>query len=1821
MKKIALFTIVLLVATACKKDKASGNSNPLLYAEYITSFSGGLASATDPVQISLNKPIVADDLEKVGAMNLFDISPKVKGSVVAVSPTQLRFVPDERLKQNTQYTVTFHLSKLFDVKSDLKEFVFSFKTKAQAFSLELGELQSYNKDLYFLSGTLSANDAISQETAKELFKANLNNRAVSVKFSGGGNGTSFAFIADSIVRGSEAASLDFHWNKKIALTDDDIAASLKIPAQGTFDIVQTLTPDDTNQSFWINFTEPLDKNQNFNGLVDLVIRNSYTQLRYSVNGNILKVYSDTPLEGNYELKIRQGIRGIYGSRLTSDKDMTVWFAPRKPEIKLVRSGTILPSSENLKINFQTVNLRAVNVEITRIFENNVLQFLQENPLGGTYQIHRVGKTIARKVISFEGSPTQQLKRWNTYALDLSSIIQPEPGAIYRVTFSMQRNYSLYHCGDEELPPLDTSFEKKPLVNNDNYYDSDYYYDDWSYDDWGNENDPCKKSYYAYKKVETNILASDMGVIIKRGQDNNYTAIVNSIITTEPINEATVAFYDFQQQKLKELKTDSEGMAFAELKEKAYFASVKKGNNTTYVKIEDGLSLSMSKYDVDGVRLQKGLNGYIYTERGVWRPGDSIFVGFILNDFNAKNPEKLPVKLIFKDPYGKIIAEQMQSSNALNHYAFTLTTPPDALTGNWEVFISAGVAKFRKSIKIETIKPNRLKIENSLNEKTIFSEGTQANINVQWLQGTPLANAAVNIKAKYYASEATFKGFEEYSFTNKAFTFSEQEMPIFDGRTDAQGNVSFRFTPNGLQSPSMLKVNFLTQANEGGGDFSTDVSSATVSPYRSYAGIKPAKAGKYGYYDTKNKYSFGVASVSENGKPISGKQLKISIFKTNWNWWWDASRNNISSYNSSQSQNVYYTNTVSTNANGVAQFTFEVPSADAGSFFILVSDTESGHNSGISAYFYGWGRPERGGSEAVMLSIATDKKEYAVGEKATVTFPSDKGSRALLSVENSSGIVETHWVTTHEGETNFSLPITDKMTPNVYLNITLLQPHANTANDSPIRLYGVSPISVINKNTELKPQLQMPDVLRPQQKATVKVSEASGKPMVYTLAIVEDGLLDLTRFKTPNPWKSFFSKTALGVKTWDVYDDIIGAYGGTINQAFSIGGDEELAGGEAQKANRFKPLVIFKGPFELKKGKTDTHQIEIPNYIGSARVMVVASDVANNAYGSAEKNVPIRSPLMVLGSLPRKAVPGEKIILPVTVFAMENHVKNVSLSVQTNEQFAVEGKKSQSLQFQNTGEQMAYFELDTKSEGIGKITVTATSGNEKATYEVEMDIYNPNPITYITESYSINAGASATLEGNIFGNPEDSRSVLEVSSFPGINLHQRLEYLLKYPHGCLEQVTSAAFPQLYLNELVSLNAEGTERTSRNIKTAIANLYKNQLSNGGFSYWAGGRYADDWSTSYVGHFYIEAEKKGYVLPSGSKKQWIDYQTNEARNWRREARYYNDIPQAYRLYTLALAGSPEMASMNRLREMEDISNEARLRLAAAYAVIGQRKTAEGLFRSANISNSDYYYGSYTRNMAMALETALLTGKTTEANRWALEIAEKLSSSEWMSTQTTAYALYAMTQYIAVNGKGKQMIFAYTDKGKTESIKTEEPIFSKEVSLSANAKTVSFKNESQQTLFAKIISSGKLDVGQELAVQNGLSIQVEYRDGNGKLIDENRLPQGSEVNISIRVANLTNEYVENIALTQIIPSGWEIVNVRYTDYGGEQTSLDYTDYRDDRANFYFSLPSKTQKTIRLKANASYAGRYYLPGTYAEAMYDNRYNTRTAGKWVEVIR
>jgi hypothetical protein len=429
----------------------------------------------------------------------------------------------------------------------------------------------------------------------------------------------------------------------------------------------------------------------------------------------------------------------------------------------------------------------------------------------------------------------------------------------------------------------------------------------------------------------------------------------------------------------------------------------------------------------------------------------------------------------------------------------------------------------------------------------------------------------------------------------------------------------------------------------------------------------------------------------------------------------------------------------------------------------------------------------------------------------------------------------------------------------------------------------------------------------------------------------------------------------------------------------------------------------------------------------------------------------------------------------------------------------------------------------------------------------------------------------------------------------------------------------------------------EKIAQNIKAGLKRLQLFQTSNGGFSYWPGEGYDNEWGSNYGGHFILEAEKAGYNLPSNMKSRWVKYQQQQARNWTPNNNAYthahgnetNEVIQAYRLFVLALSNNAELGAMNRMREEKNISSTAKWRLAAAYKLIGQNEVALALVKDLPTQvkpykELSYSYGSNVRDDAMILETLSLLKEKEKGAILARDIAKSLNSNNWMSTQETAYSLLAMCEYAGAKNNQGEMKFSYAlNDGAQGSKSTKKNLYQVKYTDGdiQKAGKLSIENTGSTMLFAKLMVEGVPLIGDKTATAKDLKMEVVYKNMKGEIIQPDKLVQGTDFTAEVTLSNPgTKGFLTEMALNQVFPSGWEIHNTRM-DGTGTASVARYQDIRDDRIYSYYDLAANTSKKIVVQLNATYLGKFYLPTVYSEAMYDNMINARVPGRWVEVVK
>ena len=1837
--------LTLIFFASCSSDEIEQAElvkiNPA-FARYVSAFTGGTIPSDGTIKVQFVEPVGAD--RKDDDMSpVFSVYPHVEGAVTWIDNQTLQFDPSELLSSGIRYKGSVNLAELTTVETGFEQFEFNFRTVKKELQIDIQNFATYNAADYTkqkLEGRVRFTDIVDSVAINELIKAAQDGIELPVTMKKEGK-YSYKFTVDNILRKQNRSDLSLSWNGEDLGIDNEGTKEIRIPAKDEFVVLDVEVNHSPEQFVKVHFSDPLNTAQFYEGLIYL----DNHDVTIVADQQFIILYPTERIVGSEKVIIDQGIENARGQKLAISEVFKVYFDDIAPDIELIGEGNIVPRSGESHFPFRSINLTAVDVSITKIYEDNVLQFFQENNYDGSYQLRRVSREVHSEKVELNPVGDLDLHDWNNFSIDLGKFTDLDPGAIYRVELTAKKEYSLYQCTekvkfDESLTAFaftGGSEEWSEKDWEDNYYYDDYYYDyyyDYDYDyaqDQKEHDDPCHEKFYEKFSLARNILVSDIGLIAKAGGDKTMHVIVSDINTTDPMPETKIKFYDFQQQFLGETTTNENGMAEYKMDRKPFVLVAEKDGQKGYLKLNDGESLSLSKFDVSGETVQNGVKGFIYAERGVWRPGDSLYISFMLEDKEDVLPESHPVKFELINPKGIVIHEKIRTTSKNGLYDFKTKTRQDALTGNYSARITIGNRTFHKSLKVETVKPNRLKINLSfagttLNEKA----GREVNLDVAWLHGAVANGLKAKVDVHLEATKTTFKKFDGFVFDDPLKEFTSEDKTIYEGNLNENGKLTF---DHGITlttaAPGMLKAYFTTKVFESGGDFSIDRTAVTYSPYSEYAGIRVPEGDLYGgTLVTGKDHSIDIVTLNENGNFANGK-VSVQVYKLEWRWWWDNYDGDLTSYISRESTMPVETKSLTT-VGGKASYKFRINQPDWGRYLIMVTDENSGHTTG-QIVFVDWpyeARANRSNSEnATMLTFSTDKEVYKKGETVQLSIPTPEDGRALVSLESGTKIVDKFWIDTEKGETKCEFITTEEMDPNVFIHVTLIQPYKNLKNDLPIRMYGVVPISVEDPASHLEPVIGMADVLKPETSTIIKVGEKTGKPMTYTLAIVDEGLLDLTNFITPDPWNNFYAKEALGVKTWDMYDYVLGAYAEEMDKLLAIGGDADGLNKKGAKANRFEPMVRFLGPFSTE-GKINSHKIQIPNYVGSVRVMVIAGEDA--AYGHTEKTVPIRNPLMVLGTLPRVVGPGESVTLPVNVFAMESQIKEVSITVTTNEFFKIEGEKTQTLSFKKIGDQISNFKLTVAEKtGIGTVSILATSGSEKAKFDFEIEVRTPNAEQIKTEEKILNSGETYSGTMNYFGVEGTNQAYLEVSNFPSVDLGKRLDYLISYPHGCIEQTTSSVFPQLYLVDLMELDANRKTKIQTNVTAGIEKIKTFQTSNGGFSYWPGDTYDNEWGTNYAGHFLIEAEKLGYSVPGGMKTNWINFQKKQAKKWSKanetiNGYYYDDLTQAYRLFTLALAGKAEIGLMNRLRERTDLSLPARWRLAAAYKIAGQKEIALELIQGHGksvpaYSELSYTYGSDLRDEAMIVETLVLLGMKTDAAVMAKAIADRLNNDEWMSTQTTAYSLLAVSKFLGSSKAETKLKFSYTVNGQAGTRNSDISMVS--FDLGPKSKNVEVKNTGEGILYVKLITKGIPISGGEQNEANNISISVNYFDMKNNKIDVTKMIQGADFVAEIKVKNSgIRGNLQELALSHIVPSGWEIHNSRMDQFNSNKSSFfTYQDIRDDRIYTYFDLESGKEKSFRVQLNSSYLGKFYLPGITVEAMYDNTIYARVKGQWVSV--
>jgi hypothetical protein len=707
---VACLVAAVGLADCRKKAPAPGAEQP--WYRYISAFTSGTIFRRSPVRV-----LFVENAGTPGpaAAGLFTFDPPIEGTAEWAGPRELVFKPKSELKGGQDYQAVLKVGRILDLPKAYARFAFKFSVVRPDMEVVLDGLFAEDPETpqaQVLRGRLLTSDMEEKALVEKVLEAQQEGQDLPVEWSHAMAGLTHYFTVKNVVRREEASAVTLSWDGAPIGIANRGRRDVEVPAKGAFEVLSVEPVLGETRHVLVRFSDSLARDQNLQGLIRIEGR----PLTFEVQGNVVRVYSSQEFLGSVAVSVQPGIRNYLNRRLTEGADRTVTFESIRPQVRFVGRGLILPRRDRLTVPIEAVNLKSIQVAAFQIYPGNMAQFFQVNSLEGSEELARVGRYLWRKTIPLSDDPAVT-SRPGRFDLDVTPLFKESPGSLFRIVLTFNRSNSTYPCPGAPAPaPPETPLRNMDDAGYARYSNWDYADQDYAYEpgDWTRRNDPCADAYYVPRynheaAVGRNFFSSDIGLVAKLESGNTLHVVTTDIATAKPLAGLRVKAFNFQNQLLGETTSDGNGFAVFPLKERAFYVSAEGGGDTGYLRIAGEGALPLSHFDVGGEVSEKGVKGVLYGERGVWRPGDVLHLTFALFDREKVLPPDHPVVLELSDPQGKLVLTAKPDKVVAPFYAFRLETDETAPTGNWQARVLVGGLTFNKTLKIETVVPNRLKI--------------------------------------------------------------------------------------------------------------------------------------------------------------------------------------------------------------------------------------------------------------------------------------------------------------------------------------------------------------------------------------------------------------------------------------------------------------------------------------------------------------------------------------------------------------------------------------------------------------------------------------------------------------------------------------------------------------------------------------------------------------------------------------------------------------------------------------------------------------------------------------------------------------------------------------------------------------------------------------------------------------------------------------------------------------------------------------------------------------------------------------------------------
>ncbi|ACT59991.1 alpha-2-macroglobulin family protein [Hirschia baltica] len=1511
-----------------------------------------------------------------------------------------------------------------------------------------------------------------------------------------------------------------------------------------------------------------------------------------------------------DLVLKAGLPGSGRARkLERDQKITIDFGDRPSYVGFKGDGVILPRVDADGLAIETVNVDTLKVSVSRVTDRALV-----------FKSITNGFTAGRGEYTWQGGdedPTDVSEKLWTGEIDVENSGNIAATTVFSLASAVQKlQPGAYYVSVEEVPAGSLEVDQ-----------------------------PARAARW--------LIVTDLALTAYQG-DNGLQVTARSIDTAKIARDVRLDLVARSNEILKSAKTDLLGrvqfsapLLRGDGPQRPRMVMAYDQNGDFAVLDLERPAVDLSKYPVGGRSAPDMTDAYLYTERGIYRPGEKVWISALVRDLSVQSVSSADGVMRLYAPNGVEAANwRFEGGLEAGGMSRSYVLPKAAARGMWRIDLDLdgqGVVGSTR-ISVEDFVPQRIELKVSSESQTVVAKDETRSINadVRFLYGAPGAGLTVEGRTRVEVDPKPFADFANYAFGNHDEQFRQREFDLKDATADGAGQAVLRLdvAEQSIKSSKPLRLRTVVSAMEPGGRAVRDDIRMPYRPNDVYVGVLPEFDGSAAQDEAAR---LKVVALQSDGAQIAGN-VNWSLVRIDWDYDWY--RTGGGAWKWRRTRNVVPIQEGDLELSATEAAVLVTRSLDWGDYELVLTEEATGATASYG-FWAGWGGGPQEGVEAPdRVRISAPKDPVEIGKKASYTILPPYAGEAEIVVANDN-IIETRTLTVPEKGLKVDFNVTEKWGAGAYVMVSVFTPRDPVARPRPRRAVGVSyaPVDVKNRTFEL--DMKVADVVEPRQKVTIEL-EATGGPrgekVFATLAAVDEGILQLTKFESPNPSEHFFAKRRLGVMLKDDYGRLLDPNQGAAAEPRS-GGDQ--IGGAGLTVVPTKSVALFSGIVAMGRDGKAEIELDLPDFNGELRLMAVVW--SDTGMGAVDEPLTVRDDVPAEVILPRFLAPGDTAIATVTMDNVAATPGNYDAALVAGKGVEIGDGNVTAMLKQGQRADIAA-SISASSQGVSNINMTLTGPNNfQIEREYGIEVRSPYlPLSRI-EKIVLQPGESWTASANALnGFVAGSSSLMVSASAIPMDASALYKSLSEYPYGCTEQTVSRALPLLYAENLAGIaGLEADAQISTKVQEAVSTLLNRQSSDGSIGLWRmGDRNASPWVGAYAVDFIARAKAAGYLVPDAAlekaytslakvaaqQNQWgsgYNYDVYTSR-WHTDTQErLSNRAAAYAAYVLARGGKIEAS---RLRYLHDEmlgkidSPLAKAQIGAALHFMGDNARSVSAFDAATealgYDNTGDYYQTPRRDRAGVLALAGEIGDAPLVADLTEQVVDKLPDPDRLTTQEKAFLLMAANSLS--NGASSVEL---TGAGKVVQIAEKRSYYADEASFDTSDSEIdvqpTFTNEGEGPLWLTSVARGA-PVKAPPAVRGGLSVSKSIFQMNGRNAQLGDMKRGDQAIVALSVRPL-DKNSHPLIIADLLPAGWEIQAVLTPNtsgpysFVGDLSYADVAEARDDRFLASLTVRDGEQAMLAYVIRAVTPGDYALPGAVAEDMYRADVFGRTSAGRVKI--